>query len=150
MFKTNSGESWGLASEDQVWVHPRPAFATRVPDRASRSRHAQPHAKLGASLGGVRVFELGSGLPLWHAGRLLQCLGADVARVEPPDGIAVLPEERGRRGSNGLHYLLGEACELVGPNSLRHTTDLVEGLRKTRGGCIVINARRSAWQSLRV
>src|SRR5512142_1109859 len=45
-------------------------------------------------LAGVRAFEVGSGFPLWHAGRVLQCLGATVVRIEPPDGIAVLPEEQ--------------------------------------------------------
>jgi alpha-methylacyl-CoA racemase len=35
----------------------------------------------------LTVLEIGSGMPVWHAGRILAALGADVLRVEPHGGI---------------------------------------------------------------
>lgn len=49
-----------------------------------------------------RVLEIGNGLPVWYAGRLLQGMGAEVSRVEPPGGITVTDADRG-----GHHVLNG-------------------------------------------
>jgi alpha-methylacyl-CoA racemase len=42
-----------------------------------------------------RVLEIGNGLPVWYAGRLLQGMGAEVRRVEPPGGITVTEADLG-------------------------------------------------------
>lgn len=55
----------------------------------------------------TRVLEIGNGLPIWYTGRLLQGLGAEVSRVEPPGGIPVLDADRdGYRVLNGRKALL--------------------------------------------
>src|SRR3954469_14690030 len=73
------------------------------------------------SLAGIKVFELGSGFPLWHAGRVLQRLGATVIRIEPPDGIAVLAEEQDSYAVlNGLKdVLVANLREQAGRDLLR-------------------------------
>ena len=41
---------------------------------------------MGAALEGIRVLELGGGKALAYAGKLLRDLGAEVIKVEPPEG----------------------------------------------------------------
>ena len=73
-------------------------------------------------LAGLRVVELGSAVSVAFAARLLADLGADVIKLEPPDGDPLrqqgpfLEGDGGQRSSALFAYLnCGKRCELLDP-----------------------------------
>ena len=87
------------------------------------------------ALEGLRVVELGDFISAAYATKLLADLGADVVKVEPPDGDSVrrhgpFPGDRPDAETSGLHLFLnankrGITADLDAPEDRKRVVDLV-------------------------
>lgn len=84
-------------------------------------------------LSGVRVIEVGGGIPVGYAGRLFALYGADVIRVEPPSGDPARlvgpfpsPDEDPEQGSLHLHLGVNKRSIVVPLDTAEGRTQLAE------------------------
>ncbi len=86
----------------------------------------------------TRVFEISSGLPVWQAGRILQGIGMQVTRVEPPGGdpVRAMAPESYQTLNGSKHVVTANLKTEEGRSILRkelETADvLLVGIRPSR------------------
>ena len=95
-------------------------------------------------LSGVRVLEIGGQVSASYCGRILALLGAEVIKVEPPEGDAArgagpFPADRPHREKSGLFLALnlnkfGVTLDLALPEDRRHLRMLIRGAAVLVGG----------------